>query len=132
MGTYLQVHKIACFISAAHVEAALAALKTLAATSHLDWISEEQVLRAQRLDEALAACRWSSSVHENGDVSLDYFECEKYGSEDEIFGALSPYMTAGSLIEAEAEGERFRWVFTGKRLLIQSAEIRYPDLPLET
>lgn len=116
-------------IAAANKGPALAALQQLAATeSHIAWVELRRVAEARSLADAIDEFGWSVEIDDlaGGDLVGIRFEAEKIGDEDKLFGALAPFVQAGSFIEMRGEdGEAWRWVFDGQTCAEVRGAVRF-------
>ena len=109
-------------------EAALAAIKAMAGREtiqdsggrHFSWVTTQEFLDADTLEEALDAWRWNLEP----DWKQIQFNGEKLGDDKLLFDAIAPYVEAGSFIEMHGEdGEIWQWVFNGKTCREVTAQI---------
>ncbi len=76
--------------------------------------------------QIIAAWLWNIELDEEGNVVGIQFEAEKIGDEDALFGAIAPFVKAGSYIDMHGEdGARWRWAFDGTKCEHKSAKISY-------
>jgi len=81
---------------------------------------------AGTLEELLFCWRWQADVDpESGDVVDLHFCGENVGEDEVMFGALAPFVRAGSYLEMDAEGDRWLWSFDGAALETKRATISY-------
>jgi hypothetical protein len=105
-------------IPVANLRPALLAVKTLTAEPrHFSWVNKQDVFEAGSLDDVLDCWGWQIESDAKQDDGPGHiigirFTSEKIGDEDALFGALAPFVDAGSYIEMSGEdGDRWRWVF---------------------
>lgn len=103
---------------------ALKADKTLTANP-VNSSSAPRLLGSGTLEEAIWAFRWEANNDETGNICAILFDGDRYGEEDELFAALAPFVEDGSVIEAEGEGNYFRWRFAGGKLFTDLGKIVY-------
>lgn len=129
MGYYIEQNDTNFRINKDQFDAALAALKTLILTKPmLSWVKGDEVLNAKTLSDALTACRWTPYMDGKGNITHIEFTCEKLGNDEEIFGAIAPFVKSGSFIEMErSDGYRWKWVFKRKKLRELSGRIVYGE-----
>jgi len=124
MSVSLNIGNASFCIKSAQKAAALAALKATRLRA--------DIRSAPTLEDALGMLSWEATNAEAGDIDHLGFGGDRYGDEDSIFEAIAPFVESGSTIEAEAEGDPFRWRFTNGKLFIDSGRIVYDsDEPLE-
>jgi len=120
MSVSLNVGETGFCIKAPNKSAALAALK--AARTRAD------IGTATTLEEALKFLSWEADNQDSpGDIDWLAFDGDRYGDEDAMFHALAPFVESGSTIEAEAEGEPFRWRFEDGKLFIDQGHVLYAE-----
>jgi hypothetical protein len=121
------------FISADDKEGAFAALvsfmsKTDKNKERLTWVHPVNVMTARTFEEAMAICRWTPEVADNGDICDINFNGQKIGSEQEIFQVIAPFVKDGSYIEMRGEdGTQWRWIFEEGKVREEEALITYSN-----
>ena len=104
-------------IASADKAGALAAIKAMPESSRWSWVSSNEVLSAETLEEALKAWRWEAVAAKKGNINYLHFMGEKYGEDPMLLKAIAPFMEDGAFIEMQGEdGERWMWKFSGGRL----------------
>lgn len=84
------------------------------------WVSNEEVLEAETLRQALLAWRWN---YEKENRAL-WFEGEKLGEELTLFDAIAPCVEKGCYIEVGGEdGAVWRWFFDGENCIEQDGRV---------
>ena len=111
-----------------NVPAAFDALKRLAGNvKHLSWVSNEVVLAMKTFADAMDEFQWGVDLDDAGNVVNIGFEGDKSGSEDDLFGALAPFVEPGSFIEMDGEdGAMWRWVFRNGEFLEVTPSVIWP------
>lgn len=119
---------------------ALAAIKALRGKEtcrdsyggHFAWVDTSDFRDASTLEAMLDAWGWKVTADENGNLVHITFEREKAGDEDLLWGAIAPFVAAGSYITMQGEGgESWRWWFDGKQCLNQPGRVTFPANPSE-
>lgn len=107
-------------ILAANKPAALDAIQRLAGREtitdstgrHFSWVSTDDFLRADTLEEALKAWRWGTETDDDGNTIGISFQGQKLGDDALLFEAIAPYVEDGSYIDMQGEdGSIWRWIF---------------------
>jgi len=95
---------------------------------HYSWVDSKRVLAARDFKGAMGEWRYSVALDAvTGDCTDINFTGEKAGDEEELFGAIAPYVTAGSYLEYHGEdGAIWRWVFDGTTATEVQAVITFP------
>lgn len=144
MGYCMSTTEVSFFIAKEDKPAALAAIKALASKTHLgggasyvdgkvvsrafSWVNTEEFVNAKTLTEAIEAWGWGINEDKKGNVIEVYFDRDKSGDEDYLFEAIGPYVKEGSFIQMSGEdGAVWRWYFTGKECINQSAVMDYEN-----
>ena len=116
-------------IASADKAGALAALQAMpigTPGNNWSWVSRNEVLEAETLEQALYAWRWQAYTLKNGDIHSLEFGGEKYGDDPILLAALAPFVEDGSFIEMQGEdGERWMWKFRDGELETLNAQISY-------
>ena len=73
--------------------------------------------------ESLGKVRWNPEVNAVGDIVALHFKGEKYGSEQEIFKLIAPYVWPGSWVLMRTELFDVAFVFDGKTCRVVSTEM---------
>jgi len=95
---------------------------------HYSWVNMDELARAKTLNDALSTWRWEPTSNEQGDIIDLTFDGEKLGDEEVLFKALAPFVESGSYLEMQGEDStRWRWYFKDGEMLLQYAEVSYPD-----
>lgn len=90
------------------------------------WVDTDEFLNAKTLEDAMWAWRWQIESDDLGDIYCIMFEGEKIGNDDILFGAIAPFVEAGSFIEMQGEdGAMWRWSFDGKTMTEQNAKVTW-------
>ena len=75
------------------------------------WVNMNELANAETLVEAFDAWRYVFTENEDG-VSLDYFNGEKLGDDDFLWGTMAPFIQDGGYITVIGEDDSFwRWKF---------------------
>ena len=113
---------------------ALAAIKALhEGTRHkgwyaFAWVDTRVVMKATSLEDALREWGYDSTVRVGGDITDLQFARQSAGDEECLFGALAPFVQAGSyMIFTGADGETWRWWFDGRTRRRQEGTVVFPD-----
>ena len=127
MGYYIEQKDTNFRINKNQFDAALAALKKLILIKpRLTWVERDEVLNAETLFDALTACRWTPYMDVKGNITHIEFTCEKLGDDEEIFGAIAPFVKSGSFIEIEgSDSYHWKWFFKRKKLIELAGRIVY-------
>jgi hypothetical protein len=89
------------------------------------WVDDDFVEK-NTFCEIMEAWRWEVSLSKDGDAIGICFQGEKLGDDDVLFGAIAPFVRAGSYIEMHGEdGAIWRWVFDGKECVEKVAKITF-------
>tara|TARA_R100000664_G_C2741161_1_gene129613 strand:- start:737 stop:1132 length:396 start_codon:yes stop_codon:yes gene_type:complete len=113
-------------IASADKAGALAAIKAMPESSRWSWVSSNEVLSAETLEEALKAWRWEAVADKQGNINYLHFMGEKYGEDPLLLKAIAPFVEDGSFIEMQGEdGERWLWRFSDGELETLEAQISY-------
>ena len=59
---------------------------------HYSWVNAPGEGGFATLKDALEEWRYSATVHENGDVEIDYFNGEKWGDDPQLYDVLAPFV----------------------------------------
>lgn len=111
------------YMAQANLEAARKAL--LQAMKGFRWFNPK---KAHSLDAAVAQCDWALEFDDDDNVIGIEMLTEYGGPEDKLFGAIAPYVRAGSYIQMSGEdGSMWRWVFDGISYKELEPVITWPD-----
>lgn len=97
---------------------ALAAIKEMAeASAHLSWVDHQSLLACETLEQALEEFRYDTVIDEKGSLRIREFTGQKWGSDQELWIALAPYLRDLSYLEWRGEdGEAWRYEVSVGRL----------------
>ena len=141
MGYYMSQRAGKICIKKENFVAALAAIKALATKPEqmgggsstgekwYSWVTTNDFLKANSLEDALGAWRWSCSISEDtGDLVELNFDGEKLGNDEILLEAIAPFVEPGGYLEMSGEDDAlWRWKFDGKKLTEVHGEIVWPD-----
>lgn len=126
MGYYMNLMEIEKFkIKKDNIEKAVKALNELGKnSSHLMWVNENIMATETDIEKLMREVRWEGFINEEGDFELEYFNGEKYGSDDDIFNTIAPYVEEGSYIQMQGEdGAMWRWIFKDGKCIEKAPKI---------
>lgn len=122
-------------IDADRKRAALATIKALFSPQLLaqhggkySWVDAQTCLATRSLAAMLEEWGWPIKIDEDDNVIGISFDAgdNKLGDEDVLFGALAPFVQAGSYLAMVGEdGEHWRWYFDGQTCQQQHAKVTY-------
>ena len=145
MGYHMHIHEQDFLIKEEAKEGALAAIKRLdpnlgsgyrwdgarkeRVESWYSWVSTEEYKKAETLEQAMEAWRWSSYVDDgidDGDIDNLEFLGEKLGDDRVLFAALAPFVEEGSHVTMMGEDmDVWRWFFTDGKCFTQYALLNF-------
>lgn len=138
MGVSLNTGPIKFYIDKSKIDDCLAAIKAMAihtdkmhggSSSGEKWFSfgpgPKELSNVEDIVEAFDLFRWEVFLDVYGSVVDIEFNGEKYGDDDFFFETIAPFVKSGSFIEAQADGDPFRWFFRQGKLKIQEGRISY-------
>lgn len=127
------------FIAARRKREALAAIKDLFTPEKIErlgsygkysWVNTGDALAARSLPTMMGEWGWPVELDEDDNVVGIQFDAgdNKLGSEPALWGALAPFVRAGSYLAMVGEdGEHWRWWFDGRNCYRQEARIVYEE-----
>ncbi|MDP8218651.1 MAG: hypothetical protein P9M03_07995 [Candidatus Theseobacter exili] len=78
------------------------------------------------LMEALDNWDYGTSVEDDGNVKITYFQGEKWGDDEVLYKAIAPFVKNGSLIEVVGEdGCHWRYIFFNGKAKHQDGIVGY-------
>jgi hypothetical protein len=91
------------------------------------WVSTEEVMKAETLDDALMAWRWPRAEWvDTEDITALEFEGQKFGDDYELMKAIAPFVEDDSYLHMVGEdGEHWRWYFLGGKCVEQQGVITW-------
>lgn len=108
-----------------HAEA-LKKLKRAQATAAFTWSSNDDVVRAKTLADAMDAFCWPVAQDADGNITSIRFEGEKAGDDMRFFEVLAEFVDDGSFIEMYGEdGSRWRWIFSDGNVREKAANVSW-------
>jgi hypothetical protein len=111
------------------IKKCLAALNKLFTTdARFAWVDMPPERGFKSLADVFHAWRYSGTTDEagTGDFTLDYFDGEKWGDDEELYTAIAPFVKSGATIEVRGEdGERWRYLFEDGEANEQRATITW-------
>lgn len=140
MGYCIEMVDTTAVLHKGNFDAAVEALNNLEKTGHKSggsygpsgkneqwfaWVSTDWY-KSGDVKEMIEEWRYHLHENEDGNYVVEYFEGEKYGDEDQLFNALSPYMTGYIEMRGE-DGEQWKWVFGGPEVQILNGRMVYED-----
>lgn len=127
MGYYMESREINFKIKSENADKALEAIKDyVKSQERISWVYEEEVLKADKLTDALHEFRWES-IEYNNCIEISCFIGEKYSTNDEeMFSAIAPYVEDESYIVMQGEDSyMWRWFFKNGEMEEQTAKITW-------
>lgn len=121
------------FIAADKVSAAVEAIQDLhghetlkdGSGRHFSWVDADFYVFDDPT-EILRCWRWEVELDGAGNIVRLDFEGQSLGDDDKLFGAIAPFVKAGSYIEMIGEdGERWRWLFDGATMVEKNATVSW-------
>lgn len=122
-------------VQACNLAGALKALKGLAKEAKQSgegfrYVDTAKILAARTLEAHLKEWGWKPTFDEEDNWTAISFGCESLGDEKQLFQALAPFVEAGSFIVMHgAEGETWRWYFTGTDCVEQDGSVQFGAPP---
>ncbi len=138
MGYYMHIQDQEFLLKEENKEKALAAIKRLSPEhgsggsrheNRYSWVNTERYMKAETLEQAMEAWRWSSYVDDgidDGDIDNLEFLGEKLGDDRVLFAALAPFVEEGSHVTMMGgDMDVWRWFFTDGKCFTQYALLNF-------